>query len=75
VAKGMVSAAIAARPPFFVSFGVEGWLLATLSSGMSPAHRFVDAVAQILFMGFFRFLSLFFLMDFRRIVAKVGANK
>ncbi len=75
VAKGMVNAALASRPPFFVTFGIEGWLLGNLTGGMSPVHRLVDAVIQILFMGFFRFLSLFFLMDFRRIVNKVGSTK
>jgi hypothetical protein len=70
VAKGMVSAAIAARPPFSVTFGLEGWLLGILSTGMSPVHGLVDALCQILFMGLFRFISLFFLMDFRRVVSK-----
>jgi len=75
VARGMVNAALASNPPFFVTFGIEGWLLGNLSGGMSPVHRLFDAIVQILFMGFFRFLSLFFLMDFRRIVTKVGTTK
>mmetsp|Transcript_9111 Transcript_9111/g.10645 ORF Transcript_9111/g.10645 Transcript_9111/m.10645 type:complete len:361 (+) Transcript_9111:54-1136(+) len=75
VARKMVSSAIQRRPKFNVYFGLEGWMLASLTAGMSPVHSIIDALCQIFLMGLFRFISLFYLMDFRRIVVKVGNRK
>jgi len=72
VAKKMVSSALQHRPSFCVYFGLEGWMLNTLTAGMSPVHSIVDAMCQIFLMGLLRFISLFYLMDFRRIIYKVG---
>lgn len=71
----MVSSAIKPIPPFCVYFGLEGWLAATLTAGMAPVHNVIDAMYQILLMSILRFVSLFYLMSFRQIIHKVGAEK
>ena len=75
VAKKMVASAIRPSPPFFVYFGLEGWMVATLTAGMAPVHNVIDAMYQIFLMSILRFVSLFYLMDFRRIIRKVGVEK
>ena len=51
-------------------WGLEGWMLATLTCGMGPVDNLWDLVAQILLMGLLRFISLFYLASFRGIVVK-----
>lgn len=75
VAKKIIASALKARPPFQIYFGLEGWMLSSLAVGMSPAHTTLDTICQIFLLGIFRFVSLFYLMDFRRIVAKVQKQK
>ena len=43
-------------------------MLSTLTAGMGPPHGILDLICQVLLMGVFRFISLFYLWDFRRIV-------
>ena len=50
-------------------------MLSTLSAGMSPVHSLLDAVSQVLLMGILRLVSLFYLWDFTRIIAKCGKEK
>ena len=66
----MVAAALSTNPPFAVYFGLEGWMLATLTSGMGPVHGVLDGLAQVLLMGTLRLVSLFYLWDFARIIDK-----
>ena len=68
VATTMVDAALASRPRCNVYFGLEGWMLSTLTAGMGPPHGILDLICQVLLMGVFRFVSLFYLWDFRRII-------
>ena len=75
VAKTMIDAAISANPPFNVYFGLEGWMLSTLSAGMSPVHGLVDGLCQVFLMSLLRFVSLFYLWDFTRIIAKCGKDE
>lgn len=75
VAKKMVLHSIDSRPAFAVYFGLEGWMLATLTAGMSPVHTFLDAICQIFLMGILRLISLFYLKDFRRMISKVAKEK
>ena len=75
VASKMVTSALQKRPPFNVYFGLEGWMLANLTAGMSPVHSILDAIVQIFFKGLLRFISLFYLFDFRNIVHKVGKKR
>ena len=53
---------------FFVYFGFEGWMLTALTSGMSPVTNLFDALTQVSLMSLFRFVSLFYLNDFWRII-------
>ena len=66
----MTKAALSPNPPFFVYFALEGWMLINLTAGMSPVHGFWDAMTQVLLTGLFRFISLFYLWYFSRIIAK-----
>ena len=43
-------------------------MLSTLTAGMGPPHGILDLICQVLLMGVFRFVSLFYLWDFRRII-------
>jgi 3-dehydrosphinganine reductase len=64
VAKKMVTEAIRRRK-FHVYFGLEGWMLSTLTAGMSPAGSHLwDVLAQVCLMGLLRLVSLFYLKDF-----------
>ena len=55
------------QPPFDIYFGLDGWMLATLTAGMSPVTGVADAVCQVALMGLLRLVSLFYLLDFGRI--------
>jgi hypothetical protein len=67
-AKQMVHHAFARNPKFQVYFTFEGWMLSNLTAGMSPVSDLGDAVSQVALSGLFRFISLFYLNDFWRIV-------
>ena len=67
VGKKIVNDAVSSNPPFDIYFGIDGWMLSTLCSGMSPVTSTVDAICQVALMGLLRFISLFYLMDFGRI--------
>lgn len=67
VGKGIVEKALCTSPPFDIYFGIDGWMLSTLTSGMSPVTSVVDVICQVALMGLLRFVSLFYLMDFGRI--------
>ena len=71
VAKSIVSSALKRRPPFMIYFGLEGWMLSTITAGMSPVHTNINAMCQIFGMGLLRFVSLFYLMDFQKLVKNV----
>jgi len=58
-----------------VYIGLEGFMLATLAGGMSPAVNLLDTMYQIFLNGLFRFVSLFYLWDFRNTVRKVGKEE
>lgn len=75
VAKKMAKNALCSSPPFCVYFGFEGWMLASLTSGMSPVTGFLDALSQTLLMGIFRFISLFYLSSFYSIIETARKNK
>eukprot|EP00978_Attheya_sp_CCMP212_P026841 scaffold88971_cov44-Attheya_sp.AAC.3 len=75
VAHKMVSSALQTHPPFTVYYGLEGWMLAHLTAGMSPVHTLLDALSQVLLMGLFRFISLFYLCSFSSIVHKFHHNQ
>lgn len=68
IAAKIVSSTLSGQ--YTVYWGLEGWMLATLTAGMGPVTSMVDALCQIFLMGLLRFISLFYLMDFRRTIAK-----
>lgn len=60
----------------FQSFlGIDGWLLSSLASGMSPVTSVLDAMFQVLTMGLFRAVSLVYLAHFDRVVARCYRDK
>lgn len=67
VAKKIVKEALQSNPTFDIYFGIDGWMLSTLTSGMNPVTSVFDAVCQVALMGLLRFISLFYLMDFGRV--------
>ena len=68
VAQKMVKEAVKPNPPFLVYFSFEGWMLAALTAGMSPVSTLGDAVTQVACMSLFRFVSLFYLNDWWRMI-------
>lgn len=64
----MVRSAFARNPKFQVYFTFEGWMLSNLTAGMSPVSDLGDALSQVVLSGLFRFISLFYLNDFWRII-------
>lgn len=68
VARKVVSATVKGYDS--VWFGLEGWMLTTLTSGMSPVSSFADALAQVFLMSLLRLVSLFYLMDFDNKILK-----
>mmetsp|Transcript_29291 Transcript_29291/g.48412 ORF Transcript_29291/g.48412 Transcript_29291/m.48412 type:complete len:180 (+) Transcript_29291:587-1126(+) len=70
VGRRMVQEAIVDNPKFAVYFGFEGWMLSTVTSGMSPESSFLDAVAQVALMSLLRMVTLFVLNDFWRTIRK-----
>ena len=73
--RKIVKEALSPNPPFDIYFGLEGWMLSTISAGMNPVTSVVDAVCQVALMGLFRFVSLFYLMDFGRITQNCDEKK
>jgi len=72
-AKQMVKCAFARNPKFQVYFNFEGWMLSNLTAGMSPVVSLGDALSQVVLSGLFRFISLFYLNDFWRIIRQHAA--
>ena len=67
-ARIMVKSAFAKHPTFLVYFTFEGWMLSNLTAGMAPVSGIGDAISQVALSGLFRFISLFYLNDFWRII-------
>ncbi|KAL7440000.1 hypothetical protein ACHAXM_012185 [Skeletonema potamos] len=67
VGKKIVKEALKSNPSFDIYFGLDGWMLSMLTSGMNPVTSVFDAVCQVALMGLLRFISLFYLMDFGRL--------
>jgi len=68
VARKMICAAVNGHDS--VWFGLEGWMLNTLTAGMTPVTSLPDALAQVSLMSLLRFVSLFYLMDFDKITQR-----
>jgi hypothetical protein len=70
VAKRMVKEATCSSPKFSVYFALEGWMISTLTAGMSPETSWIDAVTQVSMMSVLRFVSFGYLNGFWRIITK-----
>lgn len=75
VGKKMVNEALSSNPTFDIYFGLDGWMLSMLTSGMNPVTSIRDAICQVTLMGLLRFISLFYLMDFGRITQNCHDTK
>ncbi|GAB1599259.1 3-ketodihydrosphingosine reductase-like [Argonauta hians] len=60
---------------FQCSFGLDGFLLATLTAGMAPVSSGLEALLQIFSVGLFRLIGLFYLYSFNQIVHKCHKEK
>ncbi|XP_014678648.1 PREDICTED: 3-ketodihydrosphingosine reductase-like [Priapulus caudatus] len=60
----------ALRGRFLSYIGLDGFLLATVTCGVAPVSSLLEVVVQVLTMGLFRIVSLFYLSSFDRIVSK-----
>ena len=75
VGKTMFHEAIKENPSFNVYFSFDGWLLSTLTAGFSPATTLQDAVSQIGVMSLARWISLFYLKDWHRIIRNYQSSR
>ena len=71
----ILNRALSSNPPFDIYFGVEGWMLSTITAGMNPVTSVFDAINQVALSGLLRFVSLFYLMDFARITQNCDRKK
>jgi hypothetical protein len=75
VGRKIVTEALRPNPPFDIYFGLEGWMLSTITAGMNPVTSVIDAICQVSLIGLLRFVSLFYLMDFGRITQNCDEKK
>lgn len=75
VGKKILREALSPNPPFDIYFGLEGWMLSTITAGMNPVNSAVDAICQVALMGLLRLISLYYLMDFGRITQNCEGTK
>jgi len=68
VASIMVKEAVADSPRFTVYFTFDEWMLASLTAGFGPVSTLFDAVSQIAGASIFRFVAMFYLVDWWRLV-------
>ena len=55
---------------FLQYVGLDGWMLAHLTAGMSPVNSLLDGLAQVALMSVLRLVSLFYLASFDAICAR-----
>ena len=75
VGRKIVNEALSSNPTFDIYFGIDGWMLAMLTAGMSPVTSLVDALCQVALMGLLRLVSLFYLIDFARMTQNCHDRK
>jgi 3-dehydrosphinganine reductase len=56
VGRGIVEGMVDFDP--HISFGFDGWMLSTLTAGMSPAHSWLQTALEVFSMGLWRVVSL-----------------
>lgn len=70
----MLREALAQHPRFGVYFNFDGFLLCTLTAGFAPVSSVWDAVAQVSILPLTRWISLFYLANWHRIIRKHQNN-
>ncbi|XP_071172653.1 3-ketodihydrosphingosine reductase-like isoform X1 [Mytilus edulis] len=73
VAKQILQDSVNGR--FCSYIGLDGWMLANITCGMSPVHSMCDAIQQVLTVSVFRLVSFFYLCQFTGIVRKCKAKR
>ncbi|XP_055515260.1 3-ketodihydrosphingosine reductase [Leucoraja erinacea] len=73
VAKNIVKDAVQGN--FNSSFGSDGYMLSSLTCGMSPVTTITEGLQQIFTMGLFRTIALFYLGSFDSIVRRCMMQK
>lgn len=68
IASIMLEQALKKNPPFNVSFSLEGWVVSTITAGFAPVSTILEAVLQVSVTSLLRWISLFVLQDWYRIV-------
>ncbi|CAL1539395.1 unnamed protein product [Lymnaea stagnalis] len=63
------------RGRFFSSMGLDGTMLACVTCGFSPVTSIMEATQQVVTMGIFRIISLFYLDHFDRIVRRCKLDR
>ncbi|XP_059167964.1 3-ketodihydrosphingosine reductase-like isoform X2 [Physella acuta] len=63
------------RGRFFSTMGLDGLMLACVTCGFSPVTSLMEATQQVITMGLFRIISLFYLDHFDRIVHRCKLEK
>ena len=75
VAAGMLREAVAECPKFQVYFTFDGFLLCTLTSGFGPVGSLFDAVCQVSLLPLTRWVALFYLSDWHRMLGSEKKRK
>jgi 3-dehydrosphinganine reductase len=70
IGQAMLREAVCEHPRFNVYFNFDGFLLSTLTAGFSPVSSLTDALAQVSMLSLTRWISLFYLADWHRIVRR-----
>lgn len=73
VAKQIVKDAIQGN--FNSSIGSDGYMLSSLTCGMAPVTSITEGLQQVVTMGLFRIIALFYLGSFDNIVRRCMAQK
>lgn len=68
IGSRMLKAAMSTSPAFAVYFDLDGFILSNLTAGFAPVTGLLDAVAQLSATTFFRWVAVFYLKDWHRII-------
>lgn len=60
---------------FSCSYGINGFLLTTLTSGAGPATTFTEAITQIITLPLCRLIAMALLFDFDRVIKNCKDKK
>ena len=54
---------------------MDGFLLTTLSAGMSPYNSVIELIIQAVLMGPFRIIGAFYLYSFKKVILQCMKNR